>query len=428
MRLQTDVTPSALPALMRQVAGIANWQVWKRRVQELKRLEKGNPLWPTFVRERHSLEIAFCEAQQYIKNTGRCAWPPRTAEEYRLYCFVTQVAQIYEKLGECGKSRLSGAIRSGLEKEFGLGPVAFEVKIAAHLASRGFDVDFHDLENGGGYDFLASSDGSKIEVECKYISADIGRKIPRRKLYDLGGLLSPIMCRAVEDKHVGILLRVDLPDRLNGMKEQQQALASQIKIALNNEIASETEACTISIERFDNSSSLFSAERGTTLTDDDIRGFCKVMGFESGHTLFRWKPGKTAIVISFKSLRKDTVLAKILDRLKDDAKRQFTRQLPALMCVHMADLSDKQLLDIAEVDKSESATGIRIVLSKLLRERPHVHTIALMTDGVVRVNQSQIGNNYTTLTQETGTTYILRNPGHPQASDPVLNTVFARLS
>jgi hypothetical protein len=216
-----------------------------------------------------------------------------------LYCFVAQVAQVYEKLGECGKSRLSGAIRSGLEREFGLGPVAFEMKIAAHLMSRGFDVDFHDLENGGGYDFLAASGGSKLEVECKYISADTGRKIHRRNLYELGGTLSPIMSRAVEDKQGGIHLRVDIPDRLYGSKEQQQALASQIQKALTDEIPSENETCGISIERFDISSSLFSAERRTTLTEDDIRvEFCNVKGLESGHTLFRWTPGKTAIVVS----------------------------------------------------------------------------------------------------------------------------------
>jgi hypothetical protein len=96
---------------------------------------------------------------------------------------------------------------------------------------------------------------------------------------------------------------------------------------------------------------------------------------------------RTAIVVSFKSRREDNVLAKILERLKGDAKRQFTRQLPALICVHMADLSEKQLLDIAAVGKS-TATGIRIVLAKLLHERPHIHTVALMTDGLVRVKQN----------------------------------------
>jgi hypothetical protein len=190
---------------MLQVARIANWQIWKNRVRGLDLLAKGNPLWPKFVRQRHSLEMAFHEARRHIKSTGRC--------EYRLYCFVANITRVHDKLSKCGQSRLSGAIRRGLEKEFGLGSLDFEMKVATHLMSRGFDVEFHDFESGGGFDFLAMSGASKLEVECKHISADIGRKIHRRKLFDLGGLLYPAMSRAVQDKHDGIQLGVELPDR-----------------------------------------------------------------------------------------------------------------------------------------------------------------------------------------------------------------------
>ena len=49
--------------------------------------------------------------------------------------------------------------------------------MAVHLMSQGYDVGFHDLEGGAGHDFQASKDGAVIEVECKFISGDIGRKI-----------------------------------------------------------------------------------------------------------------------------------------------------------------------------------------------------------------------------------------------------------
>jgi len=74
-----------------------------------------------------------------------------------------------------------------------------------------------------------------------------------------------------------VLALTHLPDQLNGIKEQQQALASHIQNTLTDEIALENEVCGISIERFDISSSPFSAERGTTLTEDGIREeYCNV--------------------------------------------------------------------------------------------------------------------------------------------------------
>ena len=99
--------------------------------------------------------------------------------------------QVHARLTTQGKRRLAGALQSSLEKEHGLGPLTFEIKVAAHLISRGFQIEFHDLEAGGGYDFLAISGSTKIEVECKHVSADIGRQIHRRALYDLGGVLFP---------------------------------------------------------------------------------------------------------------------------------------------------------------------------------------------------------------------------------------------
>jgi hypothetical protein len=122
------------------------------------------------VRERHGLELAFEEVHRYQRSTGRCPWPPRTSDEYRLYSFLAGAVRIQSVLGEAGRKRFTGAFRAGLEKEFGLGPLAFEVKVAFHLMSRGFDVNFHDLEIGGGYDFMAISGGTQVEVECKHVS------------------------------------------------------------------------------------------------------------------------------------------------------------------------------------------------------------------------------------------------------------------
>lgn len=426
MKIQTDISPEKLPALVRQVTSIVGWQVWKKRIEELNSLAASNPLWSEFILERHSLEITFGDVKKYIKNTGgRYAWPPRTADEFRLYSFIALVGPVYEQLGQEGKKRLSGAIRSGLEKEHGLGPVVFEMKTAAHLMARGFDVDFRDIENGGGHDFFAVSGETKFEVECKHISADIGRKLHRRKLYNLAVRLSPVLHEALNIKHGGFHVRVEIPDRLHGNIEQHQLLTSEIQTALSNGIRSESASCRISIEQFDVVKSPFSIERGSNITMDKIREeFCKAHDCEAGHTLFMWHPGKAAIALSIKSRKEDAVLGRILENLKKDARRQFTGQHPAFMCVHMADLSDEQLINIAKTDQSGTVTGIQIALNKLLNDRPHLHTIALTCEGAVSHQRGRTGNLSTSSVQEIAPAYIFRSPDHPQANDSILRNVF----
>lgn len=412
--------------MVRQVTNIVGWQVWRKRIEELNSLAASNPLWPEFILERHSLEVTFGRVRDHIRITGgRCAWPPKTVDEYRLYSFIAMVAPVYEKLGLKGKKRLAGAIRSGLKEEYGLGPIAFEMKTATHLMSRGFDVDFQDLENDGGYDFFAVSGETKFEVECKHASADIGRKLHRRKLYNLAGLLSPVLSRYLEVNQGGIHLRVNLPGRLNGKIELHQQLTSEIQMALSSGNGAESKSCTISVEKFDIATSPFSHNRETDLTPSDIREkFCRDRGCEAGHSLATWRSGEAAIVVSFNSCKEDTVLSNILKNLKEDSKRQFSGQHPAFMCVYLADISDEQLLNIAKTDQSGTATGIKFTLNKLLRDRPHIHTVALISEGAVYNQRNRLGNSRTTSSQEIAPSYFFRNPDHPQTNNPILQSVF----
>ena len=55
-----------------------------------------------------------------------------------------------------------------------------------HLFSKGFDVELSDIESIQSFDFLASKEDVQYEVECKSVTADIGRPIHQRKMVDLG--------------------------------------------------------------------------------------------------------------------------------------------------------------------------------------------------------------------------------------------------
>ena len=65
----------------------------------------------------------------------------------------------------------------GLQSDKGLLPLQHEMTTITHLLLNGFNVTCHDLENNGGFDFLASRDGVEVEVECKMVSGDIGKQL-----------------------------------------------------------------------------------------------------------------------------------------------------------------------------------------------------------------------------------------------------------
>lgn len=145
---------------------------------------------------------------------------------------------------------------------------------------------------------------------------------------------------------------------------------------------------------------------------------------ENSNVLLNWRPGDAAVIIVFKSSKPDKVLGEIFKHLKADAKRQFSGDLPAFLCIHLADLTSEQLLDLAAAEHAGTATGIQRAIGALLQIRPHLHTVALVVHGDVRITQQRSGDRIQTSVQETGPTYVFRNPNHPLANEPRLHKLF----
>src|SRR5688572_15702556 len=95
VRFATDLDPSGLPGTFGQMGGIVGWSTWQRRIEGLNSDLSSNPLWRGFLLERHGLELAFGDIHRHLRATGRYPWPPRTAEEYRMYSFMAVVARVH---------------------------------------------------------------------------------------------------------------------------------------------------------------------------------------------------------------------------------------------------------------------------------------------------------------------------------------------
>jgi hypothetical protein len=96
---------------------------------------------------------------------------------------------------------------------------------AASLNNHGCDIQFHDLEEGCGYDFLAEKDGLKFEVEAKAVSAFTGSPI---KPEDLNRLLVEVSEHFVWEEKGIPLFRLELSAGLPHDRPQLQALLSTI--------------------------------------------------------------------------------------------------------------------------------------------------------------------------------------------------------
>lgn len=259
-RFATDIDPREMRRTFAAFTAIVPWDLWLRRVDGLSAQLAQNPFWESFFLARYGVELALPEVRRYLANTGRWRWPPASVQQYQLASFIAMVTRVHANLSPRGKARFAGAIQSALQMEAGLGPLILEMRVITILMSSGFDVTFNDLENGSGFDFLARRENSRIEVECKHVSADIGRKIHRSKVYDLGGFLHPILKAAIQGSTVGRLVRVQLPNRLEGNRAQQEAIAERVQETLSGSNVTTDSVCNVSVEEFEIRDTVFGTE------------------------------------------------------------------------------------------------------------------------------------------------------------------------
>jgi hypothetical protein len=180
------------------------------------------------------LERAMIYARQYNRNTGGRIPQINSTPLFdlgALYSFVALTARVFPRLPEPAQNLLKSRIAGALKDNVGLSPLAFEMRTVAHLMARGFDVEFHDLCEGGGYDFLAKDGDIAFEVQCKSVSGDVGHRVHTHRQYQLIPYILDKMHKTQKSGVVQLLVAT-VPNRLHGKREFMSSVAAAIGQAL----------------------------------------------------------------------------------------------------------------------------------------------------------------------------------------------------
>ncbi|MCY4560552.1 MAG: hypothetical protein OXF79_30140 [Chloroflexi bacterium] len=417
MYFPPEVTEREFPYLIRRFREITGWSPWQKRLDWLQDGVSKTIAMPHFWRERFELELAFATICKRYKITGRYPRKNLTLDQQRVLSFVSMVVRCHERLSQRGQNRLRGMILDSLKSDYGLAPLAYEMKIAAHLMTRNFGVIFHDLETGGGYDYLAVKDDMRIEIECKFVSGDIGRQIHLKRLHQFGEYVTPKLHALLSQVSGGLLVQLTIPGRLHGQESQHASIAEQLSHAITLQEREYRDAGNeISISKFDLENSPFATHTPQFLSKNEVDQFVfKTFGVNNKNMLIMFRPHRHAVIVVLQSAKEERVLTGIHRQLKGSARQQFTGCLPAVLCCHLADLQEHELSSLQH--KDDDAVGLNYMTSDLIIRRPQLLAVTYTAPGRL-VNESVlIGNMEQQSHREQGAAYTIRNPNHSFAQD-----------
>ena len=426
MHFNVDARPAEIPALLRRFTEIAGAAAWQKRETDFERQTHDNPLIDRYLNSHFPLERAMIYVQHYKRNTGRIPGINATplADLGALYSFVALTARVFAKLPARGQHILRSRIGGALKDNIGLSPLAFEMRTVAHLMARGFGVEFHDLCEGGGYDFLAKDGEIAVEVECKSVSGDLGHRVHLKRQYQLMPYVLDKMQRPVKRGIVRLLV-VKVPDRLHGNQEFMRAVATTIGQALEKSGDVTSEACSVSYHELPILGSPFDCESPPHIKEDDVIEYCNaIIGDEVGHTIMTFSPRQSATIVAARSVLPNRPLNGVYRSLTE-AARQLSGSRPGVICVQFRNMTSVELRDLAaHPEQSGEASGIQLMTGKFYDNsaHDHVHTIAYVAPGAFVRHQSLTfdtqGAMRTTRFSEDASSYVFTNKKHPDLNDP----------
>ena len=417
MNFKTEMMDTEVPNVLHEFVQIAGPRIWERRLAWLEAEVHRKTGMEKFWMERCALELGLLSVVQQYAATGQVPVRGLKTEEQRFLSFAAMVVRCHERLSNPGKKRLKGMLRDAAKQDTGLGPVAYEMKIAAHLMSRGFNVQFRDLEGEKGCDFLATKKDAMAEVECKYMSGDIGRKIHRKRLYQLGDRISKTMLDYADRLKTGLLMRLEISDRLHGREEYQTALAELLSRAVFSGGDHEDGVGNrVTVQEFDIGNLTGEWVTTTEFDREALRTMLlRNFGLVNKCSLAYFRPNRSAILVVVESRRDDRVLDGMQRQLLKAAKNQFSGNLPAILCCHLIDVTEDGLLSLGNY--SRKGIGLDLMTEDLIERRPHLYSVSYSAPGSVHADFRAVGSELEESYREKGPVRTTFNRHHPFVGD-----------
>jgi hypothetical protein len=416
MRFSVDVHDTEVASLLLGLVEITGIEPWKRRFEWLQRELSENHFMEDWLRERCLVEWTMNEVLADPSLILNQPFKVGTTAQYELVAFAAGTVRSYEHLSDSGQRRLRGVLLDGLKEDKGLLSIQHEITTAVHLMSRGFDVEFNDMDHGGGFDFIARKDGVEIEVECKMFSADLGRKIHRRRSATLFKALEDTLAQTYNSASAGLIVTVTIPDRLSRSPEQHHGIENAVRTGLlQGDAFTQTEHCTVRVLAFPIDQSPFN-KAPKQIPRQEIDQFVRERTGRSNSTLMiLFSPKRRAVILSLESEKSDEVLNGMYRQLREAAKGQFTKTRPAILAVQLHDLTIDQLASLAQSDSPSrgNANGLQIMTSDFLQSpsRAHIYTVVYRSHGTLG-DTLQDGTK-----RADGLAYMIKNAYHPLHED-----------
>ena len=358
--------------MYRRLAGAIGAEHWQGAVARQEEAIRSNLFLGDYLRSEYAIAYQLDRLRRLVAGLGTV--PRETCNDRSIFPSMAFAAQVLEVL-EISSTKQAKAfvkrIRTAFSSSENMHGLRLELEAATHFALRGQRVAWHRESNGGTFDLMIEDLGpSGLEVECKSISENTGRRIPRRAALEFWGELWKDVASVTQNLRSGLAVVLTVPYRLPEDARERCALRREfVTRILAGSGATLDGGAEVRIQPFDPAKIEAAKDQGREALRKAIDAATDSANRE---TAVYWTPAGGMFVFVMQSAVEDVVLDRVFATLDYSAARQFTRKRGALFWVGLQGIDADQLLSVHEQDSSpgEQPTPLRLGVSDFLNRAP----------------------------------------------------------
>lgn len=358
--------------MYRRLASAIGAEHWQGAVARQEDAIRSNRFLGDYLRSEYAIAYQLDRLRKLVAGFGTV--PHEVCNDPSIFPSMGFAAQV---LGVLERSTVKQArtfvkrVRTAFSSSENMHGLRLELEAATHFARRGQRVAWHRVNNGGSFDLLIEDLGpSGLEVECKSISENKGRRIHRRDALEFWGEVWRDVAVITQNLRSGLAVVLTVPYRLPIDAVERVALArevvAQILAGCGATLGGGAE---VRIGPFDPAKFGAAKDKGR---EEWRKAIDATTGTANREAVVYGNPAGGMLAFVMQSAVEDDVLDQVFATLDDSAARQFTRKRGALFWVALQGIDADQLLSLHEQDSDpgEQPTALRLRVSNFLSRAP----------------------------------------------------------
>lgn len=399
MPFRTSIHDYEIDQLFRRFRHIIGDSNWRQRVKKLEEEIRGNK----FLRHYHLLEndIAYQLNHCSDLELQYGALPVRRMDLSPVYpalAFASHCLSTLERMDATNRTRAIGRIQGAFRNPEDMRALQLEFTAGLHFAKLGHRLSWPELETGGDtYDLLVEDLGpAGLEVECKAISEEKGRRISTRHALEFWHLMQRDLMAATRGLRGGLSIVMTLPDKLptnHAERKELSNLAARTILSGQRQVYSQA---AISIHDFD--AQLLQGIDWNNAGEGTRDLIESITGTRNRQAMITGLKGGGAVICVIQSSQDDSLFDAIQKTVKRAATRQMTGTRAGMILLELDGMSPEGMVNLAEYDNTpgNAPTSLRRWVSEFLSnttDRDHVVGIGFLSRGAMTKPSANVVTN-----------------------------------